>query len=84
MDDLLKNVFLAGVGTMALTYEKTNDLVKNLVEKGKITVDQGKELNQELKKVVNNQSNPESTIDFATKEDIQNLNKRIDQLEKKD
>lgn len=84
MDDLLKNVFLAGVGTMALTYEKTNDLVKDLVEKGKITVDQGKELNQELKRVVNNQSNPESTIDFATKEDIQNLNKRIDQLEKKD
>lgn len=84
MDDLLKNIFLAGVGTMALTYEKTNDLVKDLVEKGKISVDQGKELNQELKRVIKDQTDPESTIDFATKEDIQNLNKRIDQLEEKD
>ena len=46
MEDLLKKVFFAGVGSLALTYEKTNDLVKELVEKGKITVDQGKQLDR--------------------------------------
>ena len=96
MEDLLKKVFLAGVGSLALTYEKTNDLVKELVEKGKITVDQGKQLNEELKRVVeDNKSNTQDIIDakaniknyidslnLATKEDIDSLNKRIDELEK--
>lgn len=80
MDKLLKNIFLAGVGTMAMTYEKTTELVAELVDKGKITVDQGKELNQELKRVITDQNDPKSTIEFATKEDVENLNKRIDQL----
>ena len=96
MEDLLKKVFFAGVGSMALTYEKANELVKNLVEKGKITVEQGKQLNEELKRVVvDNKSNSQtaqniedniknylSSLNLATKEDIDNLNKRIDELEK--
>jgi polyhydroxyalkanoate synthesis regulator phasin len=96
MEDLLKKVFLAGVGSLALTYEKTNDLVKELVEKGKITVDQGKQLNEELKRVVeDNKSNTQDitnakanikdyidSLNLATKEDIDSLNKRIDELEK--
>lgn len=84
MEELLKKIFFAGVGTMALTYEKANDLVDDLMERGKITVEQGKELNRELKRVVKDNSDPESTIDFATKEDIELLNKRINELEKKD
>ena len=82
MDKLLKNIFLAGIGTMAMTYEKSTKLVADLVDKGKITVDQGKELNQELKRVINDEKDTESTTDFATKEDIDNLNKRIDELVK--
>lgn len=96
MEDLLKKVFFAGVGSMALTYEKANELVKNLVEKGKITVEQGKHLNEELKRVVvDNKSSSQNTqeietniknhlnsLNLATKEDIDNLNKRIDDLEK--
>lgn len=84
MEELLKKIFFAGVGTMALTYEKANELVEELMRKGKITVDQGKELNRELRKVVKDKSASESTIDFATKEDFELLNKKIDQLEKKD
>ena len=96
MEDLFKKVFFAGIGTLALTYEKANELVKDLVEKGKITVDQGKQLNEELKRVVKdndpnaqNIANIEMNIktyldglNLATKEDIDNINKRIDQLEK--
>ena len=95
MEDLLKKVFFAGVGTMALTYEKANDLVSDLVEKGKITVDQGKQLNQELKRVVDDSKSSAQNIteaeaniknyldglNLATKADIDNLNKRIDELE---
>ncbi|CCQ98050.1 conserved hypothetical protein [[Clostridium] ultunense Esp] len=96
MEDLLKKVFFAGVGTLALTYEKANELVKELVEKGKITIDQGKQLNEELKRVVKdkdpNAQNIADTemnikayldsLNLATKDDIDNINKRIDELEK--
>ena len=85
MEDLLKNIFFAGIGSLALTYEKSNELVRDLVEKGKITVDQGKQLNEELKRVVeDNKDNVQiNSLNLATKEDIDNLSKRIDELEKK-
>ena len=40
--DGLKDVFLAGVGAMALGAEKTQELVESLIAKGEITVEQGK------------------------------------------
>lgn len=44
-----KDIFLAGVGAMALTTERTKDLIEQLIAKGELTVDQGKEINFELK-----------------------------------
>lgn len=92
MEDMFKKVFLAGIGTLTLTYEKANEVVNNLVEKGKITVEQGKELNEELKRVVedltikkNNSEDLKSILkelNLATKEDIEMLNQRISNLEK--
>ena len=46
--DGLKDVFLAGVGAMALGAEKTQELVEQLIAKGEITVEQGKEINSEV------------------------------------
>jgi polyhydroxyalkanoate synthesis regulator phasin len=46
----LKSLFLAGVGSAAYTYEKAAKLIEEMVEKGKITVDEGKELSESLKK----------------------------------
>lgn len=91
MEDLLKKVILAGIGTLSLTYEKANALVKELIEKGQITVEQGKQINEELKRVMDNkQTSVESKIEeyinslnLATKSDIENLTKRIEALEKK-
>lgn len=91
MEDLLKKVILAGIGTLSLTYEKANALVKELIEKGQITVEQGKQINEELKRVMDNkQPSVESKIEeyinslnLATKSDIENLIKRIEALEKK-
>ena len=43
-----KNIFLAGVGAMALTGERTKELVDQLVAKGEITVEQGKQVTADL------------------------------------
>lgn len=90
MEDLFKKVMLLGIGTMAKTYEKANLLVNELIEKGQITVNQGEKLNKELKRIMDNDEdnndNMKSYIDnlnLATKSDIENLKKRIENLEKK-
>lgn len=45
----LRKVFLAGVGAVATTAENAKELIDDLVEKGELTVAQGKALNEELK-----------------------------------
>lgn len=50
VSDGFKNVFLAGIGAMALTGEKAKELVDTMIAKGEITVEQGKDLNCELKR----------------------------------
>lgn len=50
--DELKRIFLAGVGAVATTAEKSKEMVDELVKKGEITVEQGKVLNEELKRDV--------------------------------
>ena len=46
----LRKVFLAGVGALATTVEKGQEIVDALVKKGELTVEQGKALNTELKR----------------------------------
>ncbi len=45
----LKRVFLAGLGAVAKSSEKAKDLLEELIEKGAITLEQGKTINEELK-----------------------------------
>lgn len=45
-----RDLFLAGIGTAALTCEKAGDVITKLIEKGKISVEEGKELSIELKR----------------------------------
>lgn len=46
--DGFKSVFLAGIGALAIGGEKGKELVDTLVAKGEMTIDQGKQINQEL------------------------------------
>lgn len=46
----LRKVFLAGVGAIAVTVEKGQEVIDDLVRKGELTVEQGKALNTELKR----------------------------------
>ena len=57
--DGIKKFVLMGIGAAAMTVEKSQQMVDELVKKGELTVEQGKELNQELKR------NVRKTIDEA-------------------
>ena len=45
----LNKILLVGIGTAAVTAEKSKEILDELVRKGELTVEQGKVLNQELK-----------------------------------
>lgn len=49
MTEEFRKVWLAGVGALAMTAEKAENLVEKLIKKGELTVEQGKALNEELK-----------------------------------
>ncbi|WP_286910362.1 phasin family protein [Clostridium sp. UBA1652] len=95
----LKKLLLAGVGAVATTYEKASEVVDELVEKGRLTVDEGKELSEELKrnfttkatekineiKSVNKESLEKviSELGYVKKQEIDKLKVRIEFLENK-
>lgn len=89
MELTLKNLLLAGVGSMVYAVEKSSEAIEEMVAKGQLTVDQGKQLNQELKnKFMTGKAKAGEmaqeiirTINPATKEDIARLEARITQLE---
>ena len=88
VQEMLKNVLLAQVGAVALTAEKGNDLLKTLVEKGEITVEQGKALNEELKRKAEEKKEPEkkdvtSLLDGLSDEDLAKLKEAIEKKEEK-
>jgi len=71
LGDGLKKVLLAGIGAIAVTGEKSQEVIESLVKKGEITVEQGKVLNQELKR------NIKSKVDDA-KDTVKNKKKEAD------
>ncbi|WP_298845055.1 phasin family protein [Clostridium sp.] len=100
MNNDIKNFFLAGLGSAAYTFEKATTLIDDFVQKGRLTLDEGKCLSEELKRTIKEKKEDESTsikdktaltkadmilllkdMNFATKEDIENVNKRLTNLE---
>ena len=49
LGDGVKNVLLAGIGTAAVTVEKSKEVLDKMAERGEAAVEQGKVLNQELR-----------------------------------
>lgn len=89
----IRKIFLAGVGAVATTGEAAKSLIDTLVEKGELTVEQGKALNEELKKsakdkmnrhvtvhVVNEFKDVYSAVDKMSKEELESLKKRLNEL----
>lgn len=75
----LKKIFLAGVGAIAMTAEKSKELVDELVEKGELTVEQGKVLNEELKRDVSSKVK-EAVSNIQPAESIEKIANRIDKM----
>ncbi|MDY4002596.1 phasin family protein [Streptococcus orisratti] len=86
--DELKKVLLAGIGLTSMTLEKADSFVKELVEKGRLTVEEGKELQSELKrksedelKDLTDKINTKTKgVQYATKEDVSRLEEKLDTL----
>ena len=97
LGDGVKKVLLAGIGTAAVTAEKSKEVLDKMAERGEAAVEQGKVLNQELrhniKKTVKENvnvsvktSSPEELdelLDKMTPEQMALLKQRIDEMEKK-
>ncbi len=84
----LKKVLLAGIGLTSMTMEKADAFVKDLVEKGRLTVDEGKELQSELKRkgeveaqeILNNLNQKTQAVQYATKEDVTRLEEKLNKV----
>ena len=48
----LKKIVLAGIGAVAVSAEKSKEVVDELIKQGEVTVEQGKILNEELKRKI--------------------------------
>lgn len=93
----LTRIFLAGVGALAVTAEKSKEVVDELVKKGELTVEQGKILNEELKRdaaakvreAVANIQSPESVekiigrVDDMTPEERAALKAKLEEADRK-
>ncbi len=89
----MKKILLAGIGAVATTVEKSKEIVDSLVKKGELTVEQGKVINEELKrKVAENVHTNTSAhtvedlfkkLDSMSKEEIAALKAKLIEMEKK-
>lgn len=92
MQDLIRDIFYLGAGAAFMTKEKIEELRKELIEKGKITQEEGKQFVDDLvKKSENARTDMEKRIqdavvaqmkkmNVATGEDIAELKKQISEL----
>ena len=68
MDQLgesIRKLILAGIGAAAVTKEKSEGILKELVKKGELTVEQGKVLNEELKHNLKDAIRDNVTVNFV-------------------
>lgn len=88
MNNDIKNFFLAGLGSAAYTYDKATNLIDDFVQKGKLTLEEGKDLSEELKRTVKSKKdiNISSTKEKnpLTKEDMVLLLKDMNFATKED
>ena len=77
INDEMKKVLLAGIGAIATTLEKSEEMVDSLIKKGEITVEQGKVLNEELKRNVKEKEKSEEEVD---EKPIDQLLSKLDSL----
>ncbi len=88
MEDIIRKVFLAGIGAVSLSYEKSKELLDHLISEGRLSLEEGKRLNQELKRSMDSKSKEEidrfrEDLNLASKDDLEKILERLDRLEEK-
>ena len=98
MIDELKKIMLLGVGAVATSYDKSMELVEELVKKGRLTMDEGKEWGEELKRNFQEKTQESLNIkpmtrdkideiiaehNFVSRIEFEALKNRVNELEKK-
>lgn len=83
----LKKIFLAGVGLTSTSIEKAEKLIEEMVKKGRVTVREGKEMQEELtRKVTDSRPVRKAEMDemgYASKQEIEALDEKLDALNRK-
>jgi len=93
MLESIHKMFLAGVGLAAMTKDKIDEHVKELVEKGKLSEKEGREIADEMlkkskqakddleKQVEKQVQQTLQALQIVSKEDVEKLTARIEKLE---
>ena len=95
MSDILRKMGLFGIGVISITKEKVEELSRELIQKGELSQEEGKKFvhdvlaeKEKQVKEIEKQANTKvqefiNKSGIVTKKDIQALEKKIEELEKK-
>ena len=93
MKELFKNIMYAGLGAAFITKEKLEELQKELIEKGKMSQEEGKQFVDELRLksekareqldgwITSRVEERVRQLNLATRDEITELQRKIDELQ---
>ena len=72
MMEEFKKIFLLGIGAASMTYEKSMEIINDMVKRGKRTLEEGKQIGDELRKSMKDKASiiSENNKKYLTKEDV--------------
>lgn len=65
IEELFKNLAMAGIGAVAIGYEKGQKIVDELIKRGEMTVEEGKVFNEELQRRLKKEPMKAADVDVA-------------------
>lgn len=65
IEELFKNLAMAGIGAVAIGYEKAQKIVEELIKRGEMTVEEGKVFNAELQRRLKNEPMKAEDVDIT-------------------
>lgn len=93
MFEELKKILLAGLGSATYTYEKAAKFISDMVEKGKLTMEEGKELTNDLKNNIKQKTQDIKPLnkddlmiilkDYLKKDEFKSIEERLSKIETK-
>ena len=65
-------IFFLGIGAASITYEKSMEIINDMVKKGKLTLEEGKQIGDELRKTMKEKASiiNDNNKKYLTKEEV--------------